>query len=169
MGEGQATENRSVSVGKETFLAMAAAYQRRFPWLSLLIPSLSSPLDMYGTEDGSVEASFQVSDSQRPSSLPTPLLSSGDLHDRLEASRVPAQASQERNRQEIHDGNLSEEWRRGGAVRVSKQIRCRKRGGWRLLAKETPRPPPSLSSLPSAQLPPKISFSSSPRHPRGSP
>ena len=43
MGEGHAALNRSLHVGTDTMLAMASLYQ-----------------DMYGLEDGSVCASFQV-------------------------------------------------------------------------------------------------------------
>ena len=43
MGEGNASLNRQVHVGKDTMLAMAALYQ-----------------DMYGREDGTVTATFEV-------------------------------------------------------------------------------------------------------------
>ena len=59
MGEGLASHNRKISVGKETFLAMAAAYQRLSHSLSSSLTS-SFYVDLYGTEDGNVEASFQV-------------------------------------------------------------------------------------------------------------
>lgn len=58
MGEGHAATNRSLTGGKESFLAMAAAYQRK------LTPSEPRLLffcsDMFGADDGTVEASFQV-------------------------------------------------------------------------------------------------------------
>jgi NADH dehydrogenase [ubiquinone] 1 alpha subcomplex assembly factor 5 len=43
MGEGTAALNRHLHVGKDTFLATAAIYQ-----------------ELYGLEDGSVPASFQI-------------------------------------------------------------------------------------------------------------
>jgi hypothetical protein len=75
MGEGTASVNRQYSVGSDTFLAMAAIYQgedfklkliyictRTLCCLSMrhfLIQTLISA-ELYGREDGSITATFQV-------------------------------------------------------------------------------------------------------------
>lgn len=62
MGEGIASHNRHLTVGRESFLAMAAIYQGVLH--RTIVHSFLSHLhlcaDMYGEEDGSIPVTYQV-------------------------------------------------------------------------------------------------------------
>ncbi len=62
MGEGTASLNRQYAVGKDTFIAMAALYQgiRAYTVKVALTFCPSIHIELYGQEDGSVVATFEV-------------------------------------------------------------------------------------------------------------
>ena len=62
MGEGTASLNRQYAVGKDTFIAMAALYQgiRVYSVKVTLTFCPSMYIELYGQEDGSVVATFEV-------------------------------------------------------------------------------------------------------------